>query len=474
MAKEKEQQLTQDVESLQNRILELEERRKSLQESENLLSIITRTTSLSIFIIQNEKVCFINKAGENLFGLKASDIFQTELEALVSAEDFAFIKSDNIINPGETLADRVKVRVTNPIKGERIVEITVVSIFYKGKIAFACTAYDTTCYNHANDISEDNQLLLKIIDSMPVGVSLSDVHGTIIAENKIMHDIWQNGSSVPGNDKIKVYNSLNHELIKQDEWIVTRALQNSEKILNEVVDIEIENNKKTVNISAIPLEIDQAKTNGLILVCEDITKLKHANLALRRSEEYYRSLFENMREGFAFCQMLFENEKPVDFICLDVNNAFGELTGLTNVNSRRITEILPGLKSSNPELFEICGRVALSGRPERSEVFLEPLSIWLSVSVYCPEKGYFILVFDNITKKKQADDALRESEERFRRIFKEGPIGVVIVGLNLRFTNANNRFCDMVGYMKNEINYIKKWQCKNIIIFDTYNSIRYN
>jgi PAS domain-containing protein len=57
-------------------------------------------------------------------------------------------------------------------------------------------------------------------------------------------------------------------------------------------------------------------------------------------EEKYHSLFNNMVEGFARCQMLYENNQSIDFIYLEVNHAFEKLTGLKNVVGKRISEIL--------------------------------------------------------------------------------------------------------------------------------------
>ena len=54
-----------------------------------------------------------------------------------------------------------------------------------------------------------------------------------------------------------------------------------------------------------------------------LAKLK-ADEALRLSEKRYRSLFENMQEGYAYCRMLGEEGGPRDFVYLDVNDAFGK------------------------------------------------------------------------------------------------------------------------------------------------------
>lgn len=64
---------------------------------------------------------------------------------------------------------------------------------------------------------------------------------------------------------------------------------------------------------------------------------------MQKGEEGYRSLFENILDGFAYCRMLFEHERPQDFIYLAVNSAFEKLTGLKNVVGRRVTEAIPSV-----------------------------------------------------------------------------------------------------------------------------------
>ncbi len=137
---------------------------------------------------------------------------------------------------------------------------------------------------------------------------------------------------------------------------------------------------------------------------------------LRESEQRYHSLFDNMLDGFAYCKMFFEDGKPQDFIYLDVNDSFERLTGLKNVIGKKVTEVIPGIRESNPELFEIYGRVALTGSPERFETYVDSLGIWFSISVYSSEREHFTAVFDNITDRQRAEEALRESEERLRLV----------------------------------------------------------
>src|ERR1700728_3455573 len=129
--------------------------------------------------------------------------------------------------------------------------------------------------------------------------------------------------------------------------------------------------------------------------------------AMAESETRYRSLFENMLEGFAYCEMLFDDRgRPRDFVYLAVNSSFGSLTGLADVVGKRFTEVIPGGKDSQPDLFERYGRVVLTGKPERFEIEIKALGMWFSISAYGAGKRCFVATFDNVTERKHAEEAL--------------------------------------------------------------------
>ncbi|MCX6373517.1 MAG: response regulator [Actinobacteria bacterium] len=139
---------------------------------------------------------------------------------------------------------------------------------------------------------------------------------------------------------------------------------------------------------------------------------------LAGSEQRFRSLFENLLKAYAYCRMIYDGSgEPVDFVYLEVNPAFKLLTGLKDVEGRPVSEVIPGVNDLSPELLGVCDRVARTGAPETIEFDFKSLGIWLFISVYSTEPGTFIAVFEDITGRREAEQAQRRQEEAIRRAY---------------------------------------------------------
>ncbi|MEW5957601.1 MAG: PAS domain S-box protein [Chloroflexota bacterium] len=237
--------------------------------------------------------------------------------------------------------------------------------------------------------------------------------------------------------------------------VIERAIHPDDRAAVEQANLSVIKDKKSVPLEyrviwpdgtvrvvwaeAGELTLDDAGNPAFLTgIVQDITERKRAEEKMRESEERYRGLFEHMVEGYAYCQMIFEDGEAQDWIYLAVNDAFETLTGLKDVTGKRVSQVIPGIREADPGLFDIYARVSLSGQPEKFEIFVQALNMWFSVSVYSPEKEYFVAVFDVITERKRAEEALLASEARYRHTLDAMLEGCQIIGFDWRYLYLND------------------------------------
>ena len=155
------------------------------------------------------------------------------------------------------------------------------------------------------------------------------------------------------------------------------------------------------------------------LLVEEVDQRKQTEDALRGSEERYRSLFENMLNGFALHKIVLDEKGiPVDYIYLDVNDAFEEVTSLKRENliGKRVTEALPGIENDPADWIGMYGKVSLGGEEIRFENYSEPLNKWFSIYVYRPFENHFVTIVEDITDRKQAEEALQKARDEVQAL----------------------------------------------------------
>lgn len=141
--------------------------------------------------------------------------------------------------------------------------------------------------------------------------------------------------------------------------------------------------------------------------------------ARHQSEEKYRRLFDSIDDGFVISELLFDEEgKPFDLLVLETNASFDRMMRTTNAAGKRAREIFP---DAEPSWFEAYGRVVETGESLRFENYLATLDRWFDL--YISPVGnkanhQFVIVLNDITDHKRAEDDLRRSEARLRLILE--------------------------------------------------------
>ncbi|MFH2055980.1 MAG: PAS domain S-box protein [bacterium] len=186
----------------------------------------------------------------------------------------------------------------------------------------------------------------------------------------------------------------------------------------------------------------------------DITELKKTQAGLQESEEKYRTLFENMMNSFALHEIVLDDAgTPIDYIFLEVNSAFERMTGLKrdDIVGKRVTEVIPGIEKDPANWIGRYGEVAVTGEAETFEQHSAALARSYSVLAFCPTKGRFATVFDDITDRRQAVAALAESEDRFRHMVESMSDWVWEVDANGIYTFVSENVESVLGYTADEL-----------------------
>ena len=168
--------------------------------------------------------------------------------------------------------------------------------------------------------------------------------------------------------------------------------------------------------------------------------IEPSDLDFRRTKLQFDHMFTNMTSAFAYCKIIFTDEnKPVDFVYLHINDAFERIVGLKRkqVIGKRVSKAIPGFEKENLELFEMFGRVCHTQKGEECEIFLKPLNRWHHMSVYSPKKGYIAVLFEDITERKEAELELKQRYDLLESLGENIDAGLAIIDKNYRIVWAN-------------------------------------
>jgi PAS domain S-box-containing protein len=189
----------------------------------------------------------------------------------------------------------------------------------------------------------------------------------------------------------------------------------------------------------------RSSTNQIACIFADVTERKREEEALRENEELYRSYLENAPYGV----FIIDGNRRI----LQVNPIACKITGYDESKLRQmsILDLLPSdAWDAGLNHFK---RLKADGRAFAEMYYLTKdgeRRIW-SVTAAIISENRFMGFVEDITKKKQAEEDLRQSELRLRTIFETSNTGIIIVDVNGHITQANHCMADMFACPMEEI-----------------------
>jgi PAS domain S-box-containing protein len=171
---------------------------------------------------------------------------------------------------------------------------------------------------------------------------------------------------------------------------------------------------------------------------------KSLETSLLASERKYRGIFEYAEVGLSQVRLS-------DFRMLDCNNRAARVLGYKNSEDMK--------ENYDPDVHwlepSVLNAIITRGKKEQHSIDqeveimrLDGSKCWLRMAVtFFPEEDYLIAVSLDVTERRQVDEALRESEEKYRTIFDNAQVGLIRTRLSDGTAiDANGRMADLLGY----------------------------
>lgn len=397
------------------------ESKEKLINSEEKFRILSESAHAAILIYQDDRWIYANPAAEKITGYSIK-----ELKFMSYWEIFHPLYQDPIRiigkarQRGEEIAPRsMEVKIITKSGKKRWIDFVASSISIENKTGGLVTGIDISERKQSEyNLAQSEEKYRSIFENLIDIYYYTDVNG-------IIQNISPSSKTTLGFSP--------EELIGRSSLDLYPNITQRDELINSLWSDKLIKNYETELLnssgSLVPVSIsghiirDLTGTPiGIEGTIRDISERKQIEDALTKSKKDYHYLFEHMLDGYAYCQIIFdEHGYPKDWRYLDVNESFERLTGLTNVSGKLVSEVLPGIQKQMPELYEILNKVCTSGTPGIFEVEFKKYHIWLHFSIYQPEPGFFITILENITKRKQDETTLQHLVAQYKTILENVP-----------------------------------------------------
>ncbi|MEI7554894.1 PAS domain S-box protein [Candidatus Chlorohelix sp.] len=198
------------------------------------------------------------------------------------------------------------------------------------------------------------------------------------------------------------------------------------------------------------IELDSEKY--LLTMMSDITKRKQAEEALYASEARFKVIFEHAAVGIAVLRLADYSTYANPHLC--------EILGYSAEELSKMPYASYTYPKDFPAESKLVSRMLAGEIPnftyQKRYVRKDGSLIWANTSFSITRNpdgspNLIIGVIEDITTHKEAEKALRESEERFKIIFEQAAVGIILIQLDKHFAAANPRLCEMLGYTAEEL-----------------------
>ena len=197
---------------------------------------------------------------------------------------------------------------------------------------------------------------------------------------------------------------------------------------------------------------DGGKINGVFVTCTETTEKVLNQKAIEKSEKKYRTLFNSIDDGFCIIEKVNSRPgEPIDFRYLEANPSFGQQTGIQNVTGKTIREILPAETDEWFGIYDDIIKTGMSIRVERYVPYIDRVLEMYAFRVEDEATQQVAVIFKDITQRKKSEEALKESEDRFRTMAEGSDILIAVADETSNAVYFNNAWVKLTGRSLEEL-----------------------
>ena len=281
-------------------------------------------------------------------------------------------------------------------------------------------------------LAQSERQLRTVLDALPVGVWFTDRSGKPLLANPAAKQIWSNIKQIglqTENPQAGWWETIG-PANEPHRWALSHVLTTGVPSQYETFDFEcLDGTKKTIRNSTVPVKNEAGVILGAIVLNEDITTLRQAQAALQLTQ----FSVDHAVEGFLWIGSDARIFHVNDSICRMLEYTWEELTTMTlhDIDPNLTSEVWPAhweeLKEKGSLTFE-SKYWSRTGRVLDMEVTVNYLQY--------EGKEYNCAIMRDIGERKRAEASLRQSEERYRSLVDNAPIGIFLNEAG-RFVYAN-------------------------------------
>jgi len=188
----------------------------------------------------------------------------------------------------------------------------------------------------------------------------------------------------------------------------------------------------------------------IFVLIKTLINIRFKTEALRESEEKFKLLVTQMKQGLALHEVIYDNAgKVVDYRFIELNESFEKQTGLRReeVLGKTVLEVLPNIE---PYWIEKYGEVTLTGKLLNYENYSKDMGKYYEVIAYRPKEHLFAVIINDITERKLREEQLRESLVKYQVLFDSFPLGITISDKDGNIIESNQIAEKLLGLSKGE------------------------